>query len=323
MADEIDPVSAYATRLGDSPQVREALKVIIEADRSAGVSDSMPEKVIAAYRALDKAVGLPKSGPDAAPGADWQVFDPEAIYEAAKADSPVMESVSFGLPGRGSFLGPLRVLSFWKMKDRARQFGERGVHPFLVAMQSLTAGRDVRYHLAGHSFGCIVASSALAGPVDAGTTPDQVDSLVLLQGALSLWSYCKQVPAGSGKPGYFHRIIARQQVRGSIVTTQSRYDTAVGTWYPRAAWSAGQVEFSVEANLPTYGAVGAYGIQGAGLSPEELAMKSLGESYDFRAGGIYNIEGSGYIKDGRGFSGAHSDIRKPEVAHAVWSAVIG
>jgi hypothetical protein len=46
-----------------------------------------------------------------------------------------------------------------------------------------------------------------------------------------------------------------QLVRSSIVTTQSRYDTAMGTWYPRPAWSAGQVAFSTKRTLPTYGAV--------------------------------------------------------------------
>jgi hypothetical protein len=35
---------------------------------------------------------------------------------------------------------------------------------------------------------------------------------------------------------------------------------------------------------------------------------------------IYNLDGTAYIRNGTGASGAHNDIANPEVAHAVWEA---
>ena len=44
----------------------------------------------------------------------------------------------------------------------------------------------------GHSFGCIVASATVAGPAAQRVLPRPVDSLFLVQGALSLWAYCQR-----------------------------------------------------------------------------------------------------------------------------------
>ena len=167
-----------------------------------------------------------------------------------------------------------------------------------------------------------MASAAVAGPPGGGLLARPVNSLVLLQGALSLWAFCSNIPEAPGKPGYFHRIISQDLVRGSIVTTQSRYDTAVGKWYPRAAWAAGQVVFAV-GQLPKYGAVGAYGIQGPGVRRLETRMLPATGDYGLRSGHVYNVNGDQYINVGGGFSGAHSDIRKPEVGHLVWAAFLG
>ena len=52
-------------------------------------------------------------------------------------------------------------------------------------------------------------------------------------------------------------------------------------------------------------------------------MNPIDAEYRFRPGCIYNVDSSDFINQGGGFSGAHSDIRKPQVAHAVWSAIIG
>ncbi len=106
-----------------------------------------------------------------------------------------------------------------------------------------------------------------------------------------------------------------------MITTQSRYDRAVGTWYPLAARAGSQVDFV--AKLPKYGAVGAFGIQGQDLGPETVAMGPETTNYPFQPGRTYNLEASRYICRGGGFSGAHSDICRPEVAHAVWSAIMG
>jgi hypothetical protein len=51
-------------------------------------------------------------------------------------------------------------------------------------------------------------------------------------------------------------------------------------------------------------------------------MRPAGASYSYQPGRVYNLEASQFINEGGGFSGAHSDIRKPAVAHAVWEAAM-
>jgi len=208
----------------------------------------------------------------------------------------------------------LRQLSFWTMKARARTVGETGVAGLLRALQRSTT-RPVRFHLMGHSFGCIVSSAAVAGKNwEALDRP--VNSLFLVQGALSLWSYST---SGMGEPGYFERIISQHRVSGPIVTTWSRHDGAVGNLYPLAARLARQV---VLVAYPRYGGVGAFGLQGVSTTVSEVTMGDVGADYAFAKSKVYNIDASGVIKNGDGISGAHSDIAHPEVAHAAWQAVI-
>ena len=52
-----------------------------------------------------------------------------------------------------------------------------------------------------------------------------------------------------------------------------------------------------------------------------LPIKPATSVYAFKTGTLYNVEASRVIKEGGGASGAHSDIAKPEVAHALWQAV--
>jgi hypothetical protein len=312
-------VDSFAARLGGGPAVVEAVRAVAGAATGAGDPPRLPESLAAAYRTLDAAVGLKSLGVGAPPGEDREAFDPEAIYEDVRDEAEAV--VSFGGPVDGdALLAPLRALSFWAMKDRARRVGEGAAHPLLTRLQAATAGRDVRFHLVGHSFGCIVASAAVAGPPGGAGVPRPVDSLVLLQGALSLWAYAPSIAFVRGRPGYFNALLAAALVRGPVVTTQSRYDKAVGEWYPRGARVARQVVFAAGA-LPKYGGVGAYGIQGPGLPVVEGPMLAADGAYDFRAGHVYNLEASAYVRNSLSrFSGAHSDVCHPEVAHAVWSA---
>jgi hypothetical protein len=131
-------------------------------------------------------------------------------------------------------------LSFWTMKARACKFGESGDHTLLKQMQAVRS--EVRFHLMGHSLGCIVASAAVAGPMGGSGLERPVNSVALVQGALSLWSYCPDIPHRRGRPGYFHRIVAERRVAGPIITTQSEYDLAVGKWYPISATAVRQID---------------------------------------------------------------------------------
>ena len=302
-------VDRYAGLLGDNDRVRAALQVIVTAALADIAPDTMPPNVAAAYAVLDAETRLGADGPGAPPGSDREPFDAEAAYEEAMAEE---EFASFGDVSLGGLLAPLRTLTFWAMKRRACHFGENGATTLLRTLRKAVPGdRDVRFHLMGHSFGCIVMSAAVAGA-------PPVDTLVLVQGALSLWSYADHIPGKPGRTGYFRRIIDEHLVHGAIVTTMSQYDRAVGLFYPLGAAAARQTAYRV-GGFPTYGGVGAFGLRG--LTTTDMPMCEVTDGYGFRPGCVYNLESSRFIAQGRGPAGAHSDICHPEVAHAVWEAV--
>lgn len=308
-------VETWADRIAETPAARDALRTIFAAAQRDIEPDRMPPEAVRAYLTLDRESGLGAEGPAGAPDADREPFDPVASYEDAK-----WEAEDFGGGGLGGLLAPLRQLSFWQMKARARRVGESGGHALLRSLRGV-AGPKIRIHLMGHSFGCIVVSSIVAGP--GGTEPVAVDTLFLVQGALSLWSYCSRIPAVPDRSGYFHRVMHDGRVRGAVVTTRSRFDTAVRVLYPKAAGIAGQVEYDPAAKrFPKYGGVGTFGIQGEGVEIEDLQVGPVDASYHFRRGRIYNLDADGVIKNGGGGAGAHNDIAHPEVAHAFWSAVL-
>jgi hypothetical protein len=308
-------LQTYLERLGDRPEIRKPLEIIIDEARRNARPDELPPNVVQAYLDLNDALGLKSEGVSAPPDADREDFDPEDSYEAANE-----ESASFGGGiNLGGLLGPLRQLSYWTMKKRARTIGEIGLHDFLKAMQTATADKRTRIHLMGHSFGTIVVSGMLGGPDARGTLPRPVDSVVLVQGAVSLWCYAPQIPFSGAGAGYFARLLADGKVRGPIVTTRSKHDDAVGTLYPLASRIRGSASFAQ--NFPEYGAIGAFGLQG--LSDDkrsELAMLGVVKAYSFERGKVYNLESSQFIAKKEGISGAHSDIAGPEVAHAIWAA---
>jgi hypothetical protein len=163
----------------------------------------------------------------------------------------------------------------------------------------------------GHSFGCIVVSSILGGPGGSGALARPVNSAVLVQGAMSLWSYADDIP-GSTKPGYFRQVLSRRAVSGPIVTTQSTNDTAVGIAFPAAVGLVGEVDFADK--LPKFGGIGAWGIQGTTMAEAREMLDHRGD-YRFEPGRIYNLNGSRFIPD-------HSGIDGPEVAHTLWQAVL-
>ena len=311
-------IEQYAERIADTEASRQALKIIFQASMK-GTANTLPLEVRKAYEVLNQEASLGCEGVGAKPGSDRESFDPEAIFEAAAKE----ERVSFGIGSsiREAVLQPLRVLSFWKMKDRARQFGESGGFQLLRKLQQ-AASETVRFHLMGHSFGCIVVSAMLRGPDGQGTLVRPVNSMVLIQGALSYWSYCSDIPVARGRAGYFHSIVARDKIDGPVITTKSRFDTAVRKMYPPAARIANQIAFPV-GKLPKYGALGTFGIRGPGVEIVDMEMLPVNGSYEFEPGKAYNLESSKYICNGEGLGGAHNNITEPEVTHAVWAAAIG
>lgn len=308
-------VDTYAERIANTPAAIAAIRTIFQAALEDMEPNHLPREVVEAYDLLNREARLGVDGEGGAPGSDREDWDAETLYQES-----LDESASFGGDGIfGAILSPLRQLSFWKMKDRARRFGEQGGSDLLRAIQTRTQGRDVRIHLMGHSFGCIVVSATIAGRRGSPSLVRPVDSVALVQGALSLWSYSPDIPVQPGTPGYFHKIIGDRRVRGPIITTLSEHDTAVGRFYPIGAGIKRQVNFA--AALPKYGGVGAFGAQGLDTAlVSDVKMLPVDGSYGFVPGRVYNLEASNVIRIGGGASGAHSDISHPEVAHAVWEA---
>ncbi len=208
-------VDEYAERLADTSASRQALKTIFTAAMEDMAPATLSPEVREAYEVLNRESSLGSEGEGAAPGSDREPFDPESIFQAAES-----ADVSFGQISLSGVLAPLRTLSFWKMKDRARQIGETAGFGLLTKMQKATS-EQVRFHLMGHSFGCIVVSATINGPKGQGKLVRPVDSVVLVQGALSIWSYCSDIPVAPGRAGYFYPLIADRKVAGPIVTTQS------------------------------------------------------------------------------------------------------
>jgi hypothetical protein len=309
-------IDSYSANIADTPAAREALRVIVSSAIEQAAPDRLPPDVAAACVTLNQESGLKSLGPGAEPGSDREPFDPEAVYANVLEE----ESVSFGDFALGGLLALPRTLSFWAMKARARHFGETGGHKLLTSLMK-TAAKHVRFHLMGHSFGCVVVSSMLGGQGGSGELVRPVDTLILVQGAISHWSYCAEIPFLQGVPGYFHSIVRDERVVGPIITTQSEHDLAVGMWYPLAAGINQELYFGFK--LPRYGAVGGFGL--CGLDERTHFAKILvdGSDYDFQPRQIYNLESSDVISHKLGiFVGAHSDFHHPEIAHAVWSAVM-
>jgi hypothetical protein len=204
----------------------------------------------------------------------------------------------------------LRMASYYEMKARAGDIGHNGLGPLL---ERLHARQPVlRVHLIGHSFGARLVSFALSGITSAQASP--VASLYLIQGAFSHWSFAGLEGMPFGTAGALSEYADR--VHGPLVATFSEHDWAVGHWYPRASFLARQ---DAEDAASQWGGMGFDGFQG--VSPVGLGdLLPVGTAYALTPGSYYRVNGSTIIADTlqSPFSGAHSDIRHPEVA---WLAV--
>jgi hypothetical protein len=260
-----------------------ALDTVLEAAQVGRLPEALPPDVADAYRCLNQELALGFE--------DRAEFDPEAAYQA---------ELSFGA-GANPLLAPLRGLSFWMMKDRARRFGEGSIAEAVVRWQK----PGVRLHLMGHSFGCLVACGV------ASRLPSPADSLVLVQGAMSHWSFAVDA-AGTGQHGYY----AGLRVAGPVCVTRSVHDRAVGWLYPFAAGVTGQITWA-GSSWPKYGAIGAFGARGIEAHDARLMEGGVPALASF---GVTNVEASETISQGTGVAGAHSDIVKPGIARMQWQA---
>jgi hypothetical protein len=332
-------VDRYADRICDSPASRAALATIVACadhpesgaeDADAGVGPELQK----AYSVLFEEAGLGADGVSGAPGRDQDDFSASTTARewVAALGGPSSEPGGEG-PGllgggvvadlRDKLLGPVRQMSFWTMKRRAATVGQRDVHRLLRELQVVAP--TARIHLMGHSFGCIVVTAATVGPISDGQ-PEQrlarpIDSLFLVQGAMSLWSFADTIPFPPREPGYFQSMCGQPRlVRGPIVTTRSVHDHAVGTFFPLGAKVAHERTLDA-GELPEYGGVGAFGLHGI-AGAVDTPILAPDASYGFEPSSVYNIDASRVVSEGAWPSGAHSDIIHPEVAHIFWQAAL-
>lgn len=321
-----DAVAEYAQRFDEDPDVAQALRTVfervadIDPDRDTEPGDELPSEVADALRTIAERIGA--SGDDPLLGSGW---DPDAAF--AGATEQRRDEGDDGLLGDGWFaklreatLAPLRQLTFWHSKNQAREFGESGAAGLVRGVMSAT---PARIHLLGHSFGTIVVSGAARGPgEDPEPLPRPVESLFLAQGAVSLWAFAPSVPRdlGGGR-GYFADLVDPARVAGAVVATRSRWDHAVGKYYPLAARVASQ--YLLGDDLPKYGGIGTWGIQGV-RDAVELPPLAIGAPPEvrFAPATIHNVDASAVIAKLEGASGAHNDLAHREVVHLAWRAAL-
>lgn len=205
----------------------------------------------------------------------------------------------------------LEVFSFWTMKDRAGVVGSRGVAPLI---QALLPARDrgARIHLVGHSFGGKLLSAALAG----GATMNTVDSLVLLQCAMShfaLSTHDQIRSVGLDVPGEgAYASILRDRLAAVVVATYSTQDVDNRRWFPLGARVSDAV-LSL-GSVPVYAAIGARGVDGPPVVPVVLRDEPLPSIDPAGPLRVFNVDASDVIL-------GHSDIAKPPVYRLIADAV--
>jgi hypothetical protein len=257
-------------------------------------------------------------------------LNPPAIAGGAGAasvdDSSSTEPVS-GLGGaaglrdvfggiKSGFLNLLNYTTYYVMKGRAGDVGEKGVVPLIARLR--TTRPDLRIHMIGHSFGCrLVAAAVNKLPENEQSRPDTV---TLLQGAFSHNGFALESTEPSVPRGAFRDLIEKRKVRGPIVITYTRNDKAVGTAYPIASRINGVTAAALGDANDIFGGLGSNGTQTADTTPERVmaTLLPVGQSYPFTNGAKssmpYNLKADDFIK-------AHSDIQKPEVAFALATAM--
>ena len=117
--------------------------------------------------------------------------------------------------------------------------------------------------------------------------------------------------------GFFRSVIDQKRVKGPILVTHTKNDTAVGLAYPLASRINGDTTAAFGDENDKFGGLGRNGAQQ--MEVGEVVRGNLLDAagdYQFQAGKFFNLEGSAFIK-------GHGDVTGKEIAHAVRKAVSG
>jgi hypothetical protein len=225
--------------IGDSAQQERLISLLKEPQLSEADATELAEIVSSS---LADAAANADSGPE---GGEPDAPDALALREAMKDLQSLLsdasddeESLEPGVvtgrsqtrlrdAGNGPKLDPralIRVASVYQMKHRAGKVGANGVFQLVKDILNLPT---TRLHLVGHSYGAKVVLSSIV----AASLPRQVESVLLLQPAISYLAFAAEVPGSERSGGYREVLkIARQPV----LTTYSALDFPLHAVFHRA-----------------------------------------------------------------------------------------
>lgn len=194
----------------------------------------------------------------------------------------------------------LNNATYYGMKRRAGTMGALGLHAVLTSLKAELPA--LKLHLVGHSFGGRLVTACIDGEGHASTL--EVDSLTLLQAAFSHNGF-------RAPEGYFRAVPTR--VRGPILITHTKNDTAVGIAYPLASRLSNDGAAALGDANDHFGGMGRNGAQGVAVAPPAV-LAPLGQPSAYTPGKIHNLEASAFIHD-------HNDVTGREVAQATLTAI--
>ncbi len=200
----------------------------------------------------------------------------------------------------------LNLTTYYQMKERAEIVGRGGVYQILRKIRD--AKLKVRLHLAGHSFGGRLVTSAALGPP--GGPAIKPETMMLMQAAFSHNGFAAKYDGKND--GFFRQVVAAKRVNGPILITHTANDKAVGIAYALASRISGVTGAALGDASDIYGGIGRNGA----VKTKEAKFLELGEvgtDYDFAPGVLYNLHADVIAE--------HSDICKAPVVAALLAAV--
>jgi len=313
VAEEIDEIAALADEL----EASDASRLYELAQRNAldaGEAAELAELLKQVYATDDDELG-----------ADGEVSaqDIVAVWAAAQAQPDNLDD--FGTVGavdqsgpQAAFIGGLiskldprpaiRTATVYKMKDRAGTVGANGVGPLL---SDLLGAGDARVHLVGHSYGGkIVLSATAVSPL-----PRNVESMLLLQPAVSHLCFADQVP-GTDRSGGYRSVL--QRVNKPVLCTFSRHDFPLTKTFHlalRRKKDLGEAQIAAGEPPSNYAALGGFGPRRC--NEKLIDIHALNSAYDLDpAVRIYGLRGDATIS-------GHGDISNESTWWALYSLASG
>lgn len=247
--------------------------------------------------------------------------------EASPPEQDFSDPGDFGTVGGGTAGGPqaagfgdalrrldprqaIRLFTVWQMKDRAGVVGARGVSPLLRDLLAATSEKT-RVHLIGHSYGGKVVLSAVA----AADLPRNVESILLLQPAVSHLCFARKVPT-TDRPGGYRVVLDR--VNRPVLATFSAHDvplTKVFHLAVRRAGDLGEAQIAADEPPSRYAALGGFGPREAGEKLIDVLDRP--QKYDLAGGPrVYGVRAT------RTISG-HGDISNESTWWALYNLASG